>query len=227
MTCSNEAGSATDFVTVNVRGQVLGVSTPKSAYLVVSSSVDRNRPIVPTLDNTNPCPGDDINYTLTYQNVGNASLKNLVLRIDLPVEVDFLSASPSNTNTSGNTIIFNLGTLGANKEGKVTIRTKLQEGVPAGTNLNFPATMTYVDPSNSLQSVNANVSANVCGEISGDNNDSDKNTISLAAMVFGADFLPNSIVGWLLLLILILILVLLAKNLFGQTFQRRTDISNH
>ncbi len=224
MTCSNSSGSASDSVTVSVRGQVLGTSTPASAYLIVSSSVDRNRPIVPTLDNTNPCPGDDINYTLTYQNIGTASVRNIVLRIDLPVEVDFLTSSPSNPSQSGNTLIFNLGSLGANKQGKVTIRTRLQDSVPAGTNLNFPATMTYVDPSGAQQSVSADVSANVCGEVAVnqiDNNDNN-GTISLGASVFGAGFLPDSVLGWLLLLILILILVVLVRHLFAQSFARRT-----
>lgn len=216
ITCSNNVGSATDSVTVTVRGQVLGVATTPSAYLVVNSSVDRNRPIVPTLDNTNPCPGDEINYTLTYQNIGNGSVRNLVLRIDLPLEVTYLSSNPSNPTMSGNTLIFNLGTLAANKSGTVTVRVLVRDNVQAGTNLNFPATLNYVDPSGLSQSVSANVSANVCGTVLGDED------VALSASVFGAGFLPNSILGWLLLIILILLLILLAKYLFGQSFQKKT-----
>jgi uncharacterized repeat protein (TIGR01451 family) len=216
ITCSNNVGSSSDSVTVTVRGQVLGVATTPSAYLVVNSSVDRNRPIVPTLDNTNPCPGDEINYTLTYQNIGNGSVRNLVLRVDLPSEVTYLSSNPSNPTVSGNTLIFNLGTLAANRSGTVAIRVLVRDDVQPGTNLNFPATLNYVDPSGLSQSVSANVSASVCGTVLGDQD------VSLGASVFGAGFLPTSIFGWLLLLILILILILLAKYLFGQSFQRRT-----
>lgn len=218
ITCSNSVGSASDSVTVSVRGQVLGVTTTPSAYLVVNSSVDRNRPIVPTLDNTNPCPGDEINYTLTYQNVGNGSVRNLILRVDLPFEVTYLSSSPSNPTISGNTLIFNLGTLGANKSGTVAIRVLLRDNVQPGTNLNFPATLNYVDPSGSSQSVSANVSANVCGVLPAVT----ASDVTLGASVFGAGFLPTSIFGWLLLLILILILILLARHLFNQSFQKRT-----
>ncbi len=224
ITCSNEVGSSTDFVTVNVRGRVLGVTTtptPRTSLLLVTSSVDRNRPIVPTLDNTNPCPGDEINYSLNYQNVGNGSITNLVLRLDLPMEVDYMYSSPNNPNRGGQTLIFNLGTLRANGEGTVTVRVRLRDNVPAGTSLNFPATLNYVDASGYPQSVNANVNANVCGITSNLNNN---NNVTLGATVFGAGFLPTSIFGWLLLIILILILILLARYLFGQSFQRNTVV---
>ncbi|MDE2399523.1 MAG: DUF11 domain-containing protein [Patescibacteria group bacterium] len=215
ITCTNGMGSASDFVTVNVNGQVLGVTTNRTptSLVLVTSTVDRNRPIVPTLDNTNPCPGDDINYSITYQNIGNASITGLVLRVDLPAEVTYLSSNPSNATISGQTLIFNLGTLRANGQGTVTARVHVRENISAGAPLNFPATLSYVDPSGAPQSVSANVSANVCGTVSG---------VSLGANVFGAGFLPNSIFGWLLLLILILVLILLAKYLFGQSFQRKT-----
>ena len=211
ITCSNDVGSSTDSVTVNVRGQVLGVSTPPSSLVLISSSIDRNQPIVPTLDNTNPCPGDEINYTLTYQNIGTASITNLNLRIDLPLEVDYMFSNPNNPIVSGNTLIFNLGTLRANGQGTVTVRVRVRNNVPAGANLNFPAILSYIT-AGFPQSVSANVSARVCGMAE----------VAFAANVFGAGFLPDSILGWLLLLILILILILLAKYLFGQSFQKRT-----
>ncbi len=226
--CSNDSGSSSDFVTVGVRGQVLGTTTTRvtptaSSYLLVTSSVDRNRPIVPTLDNTNPCPGDDINYSITYQNIGNASLRNLVLRVDLPREVDYITSTPLNPTQSGQTLIFNLGTLKANEQGTVKIQVSLRNDVAPGTDLNFPATLTYTDVNGSTQSVNANVNASVCQPVFTENNtDSNIQGSSLGAMVFGAGFLPTSIFGWLLLLILILILILLAKYLFGQSFQKRT-----
>lgn len=221
ITCSNDVGSSTDSVTVNVRGQVLGTTTVRTqptSLVLITSSVDRNRPIVPTLDNTNPCPGDEINYSINYQNIGTGSIRNLILRVDLPYEVDYMFSTPNNPMRSGQTLIFNLGTLRANGEGNVTIRVRVRDNVPAGAPLNFPATLSYTDPTGYPQSVNANVSANVCGGAMLNTNS------SLDANIFGAGFLPTSIFGWLLLLILILILILLARYLFGQTFQiqRRT-----
>src|SRR3989344_2674440 len=228
ITCSNNVGSATDSVTVNVRGQVLGASTAvvarpaPTSLVLITSSVDRNQPIVPTLDNTNPCPGDEINYTVTYQNIGTASITNLTLRIDLPYEVDYMFSNPNNPMRSGNTLIFTLGTLRANGQGTVTIRVRVRDNIPSGTNLNFPATLSYTDPSGSPQSVNANVSAQVCGVLPAVIIQDDNGKVLLGANVFGAGFLPGNIFGWLLLFILILLLVLLAKRIFDQPFHQRT-----
>lgn len=210
ITCSNSSGSASDSTTVTVRGQVLGTSTA-TGLLVLSSNVNHNAPIVPILDNSNPCPGDEINYTLNYQNVGTGTVSNLILRVDLPNEVDYINSTPANPSRQGNTLVFSLGSLRANGQGSVMIKTRLREGVPAGTNLNFGATMTYVDPTGAMQSVSANVSANVCGTAPALTNDD----VSLSSNVWFSGFLPNNLFGWLLLIILILILIALLRYLFG------------
>ncbi|MEK9179333.1 MAG: hypothetical protein AAB893_02590, partial [Patescibacteria group bacterium] len=199
------------------------------SLVLITSSVDRNQPIVPTIDNTRPRPGDEINYTVSYQNIGTGAITNLVLRIDLPYEVDYLSSNPNNPTRSGQTFVFNLGTLQANGEGTVTIKTRVRENIPAGTNLNFPATLSYADPSGQPQSVSANVSAQVWSEpeniVTPVNVNENENT-SLGANVFGAGFFPTNLFGWLLLLVLILILVLLARYLFSPNqpfpFRKKT-----
>ena len=218
MTCSNSYGSASDTTTVNVRGQVLGAATiTPTSFVSITSSVDRNQPIVPTIDNTRPKPGDEINYTVSYQNIGNASITGLSLRIDLPLEVDYISSNPNNLVMSGNSLIFNMGTLKANGQGTVTVKTRVRENIPNGTNLNFPATLSYLDPSGNPQSVSANVSAQVW-------NDKDTTASSLGANAFwSGSFLFGSLLGWFLLLILISIIILLLKNIFGyQVFKKRT-----
>ena len=221
ITCYNNVGSSTDSATVNVRGQVLGTTTPKptpTSLVLVTSSVDRTKPIVPTLDNTKPCPGDEINYTITYQNIGTGSVTNLVLRLDLPYEVSYMFSNPNNPFVSGNTLIFNLGTLRANGQGTVTVHVRVRDDARSGTNLNFPAVLSYVDPSGFPQSVTANVVAQVwCEPLL------EEEKVALTANVFGAGFLPTNLFGWLLLLILILILVLLARYLFSgqQPFSKK------
>ena len=213
LTCTNSHGTATDSETIVVRGQNInpGPTPTRTSLVLITSSVDRNQPIVPTLDNTRPRPGDEINYTVSYQNIGTGSITGLTLRIDLPYEVDYMFSNPNNPTRNGNTLIFNLGTLKANGQGTVTVRVRVRENIPAGTNLNFPATLSYIDPSGYPQSVTANVSAQIYSA-------PDEN-INLGANVFWAGFLPANLFGWLLLLILILILIYLAKYLFGQQKQ--------
>ncbi|OGI57527.1 hypothetical protein A3B85_01860 [Candidatus Nomurabacteria bacterium RIFCSPHIGHO2_02_FULL_37_13] len=212
ITCNNNIGSATDSVTITVRPQTTTIKPALTSLVLITSSVDRNQPIVPTIDNTRPHPGDEINYTVSYQNIGTGAITNLSLRIDLPYEVDYMFSNPSNLNRSGNILIFKLGTLRANDQGAVTVRARVRENIPAGTNLNFPATLSYVDPSGQSQSVNANVFAQVWSEPT-----NVSENVSLGASVFGAGFLPVNLFGWLLLLVLMLILVLLAKYLFSSS----------
>src|SRR3989344_3829054 len=207
--CSNNFGTTSDSVTVSVRAPVVTAITSRPAptsLVLITSSVDRNQPIVPTIDNTRPHPGDEINYTVSYQNIGTGAITNLSLRIILPIEVDYLFSNPNNPTVFGSTLIFNLGTLKANGQGTVTARVRVQNNIPAGANLNFPAILSYTDPSGQSQSVNANVYAQVWSEPTED--------VSLGANVLGAGFFPENIFSWLLLLVLILILILLTKYLF-------------
>ena len=215
LTCNNNFGSATDSVTINVTGQtVINSANPvtPTSLVLITSSVDRNQPIVPTIDNSRPHPGDEINYTVSYQNVGTGSITGLTLRIDLPPEVDYMFSTPNNPIVSGQTLIFNLGTLKANGQGTVTARVRVRDNIPANTNLNFPATLSYINPSGAPQSVVANVSAQVWSEPTTNTNNS-----TLGADVFGSGvFLPVNLLGWLVLIILILALVFLSKYTYTE-----------
>ncbi|KKP24029.1 MAG: hypothetical protein UR10_C0003G0126 [Candidatus Nomurabacteria bacterium GW2011_GWF2_30_133] len=215
ITCTNSFGSASDSTRVSVRSEIQDNQRPTPTSLVlITSSVDRNQPIIPTIDNTRPKPGDEINYTVNYQNIGTGSITNLTLRMDLPYEVDYMFSTPNNPTKSGNTLIFNLGTLKANGQGTITIRVKVRDNILAGTNLNFPATLSYTDPSGFSQSVNANVSAQIWNEptivTEKDNN------ISLGALAFlgGANFFPNTLLGWLLIILFIVLLILAIKKAY-------------
>jgi hypothetical protein len=106
--------------------------------------------------------------------------------------------------------MFNLGTLRANGSGQVSVRVRVRDSAPAGTFLNFPATLSYVDPSGQTQVVNASVSAQVWS--GADQNVNDQN--NLGANVFGAGFLPDSLFGWLILIVLVLLLIMLLRHAF-------------
>ena len=225
LTCSNNYGSSTDSVIVGVRGRTTTTTTrpPASSLVLITTSIDRNQPILPTLDNTNPRPGDEINYTVTYQNIGTGSISNLVLRLDLPYEVTYMYSTPNNPMMSGNTLIFNLGSLRANGTGTVTVRVRVRDDAQPGAMLNFPAVLSYTDPAGNPQSVSANVSAQVWRDgvlIQEDN----QRVIPLGASIFGAGFWPTTLFGWLLFIILILILIALVRSLYGGTspWQKRT-----
>lgn len=213
ITCSNNFASATDSVRVAVRQMSEVAAARPNLPVLITSSLDRNQPIVPTIDNTKPRPGDEINYAINYQNIGAGTITGLSLRIDLPLEMNYISSNQNNPTKFGNALIFNLGTLRANGQGSVAVRARLRDDVPAGTKLNFLATLSYIDPSGLSQSVNANTTAEVWGKSTADIN---KN-IFLGANVFGTDFLPRNLFEWLILFVLVLILIFLAKHLYDQS----------
>ena len=230
ITCTGPGGTATDSVTIIV-GQVQGTTTYRptgNALILLSTEVDRHQAIVPSLDNTRPHPGDEINYTLKYQNVGNATATNLVLRLDLPYEVDYMYSTPSNPTRNGQTLIWSLGSLRAGASGQVAVRVRLRNDAPAGTLLNFPATLTYNDPSGYPQSVSANISATVWGDSNTINTEyNGTNSRVLGASVIGSGFFPGSLFEWLLLLILILVLIVLIKYIFNQSGRHTTVVAHH
>jgi len=214
MTCSNSFGSATDSETITIQKETTNNPAPTSLVLM-TSSVDRNQPIISSIDNTRPHGGDEINYTIGYQNIGTGSITSLVLRIDLPNEVEFISSNPNNPTNSGQTLVFNLGTLKANSQDSVTVKVKVKDNTPLETILNFPATLSYTNPAGQPQLVNSNVSAQVWS--------GEQVSAFLGAFAFGAGFLPTNLFGWLLLIILVLLLVLLVKYLLdtgGFVIQR-------
>jgi hypothetical protein len=149
--------------------------------------------------------------------VGTGTVTNLTLQATLPGVVDYISSTPANPIISGNTLVFKLGTLKANDDGVVTIKVRVQDTAPAGYDLNFPATLSYIDSSGQPQSINTNVAAQVWTPAS---------TSALGAFVFGSGFFPTNVFGWLLLLILVLVLIMLAKYIYGsksgQLFNKKT-----
>lgn len=209
------------YTPVTVRETTVVNRTPATSLVLMSSSVDRNQPIIPTIDNSKPRPGDEVNYTINYQNAGNASVSGLNLRVSLPFEVDYIYSNPSNPTISANTLSFNLGTLKAGGQGTVNIRTRVRNNIPAGTYLNFPATLSFTNGGRT-ESVNANVSAQVWGDNMGD---SDNIFSSLSANVFGGvGFLPISLLGWLFLIAVVLMVMLLAKHFFGIYGLSRNEV---
>ena len=220
ITCKNNYGSASDSVTVYTKRLSNPIPVvPSTSLVLIDSSVDRNQPIVPTIDNTRPCPGDEINYAVTYQNAGTSSISNLVLRLDLPYGVNYVSSSPNNPNLVGNVLTFNLGSLRANGQGIVMVKVRVQADVSAGAPLNFPATLSYTDSSGYSQTVNTNAEAQVC-------NDADDGK-ELGGNVLWAGFFPTTIFGWLLLVIFALILALLAKYVFSRKEEKTTTTTTH
>ncbi|PIP21953.1 MAG: hypothetical protein COX39_00100, partial [Candidatus Nealsonbacteria bacterium CG23_combo_of_CG06-09_8_20_14_all_40_13] len=73
------------------------------------------------VDKTQASAGENLTYTLNYGNSGNATATSASLVDNLPAQVNFVSATPNSTNTSGLDLTWNLGDLTIAASGTITI----------------------------------------------------------------------------------------------------------
>jgi uncharacterized repeat protein (TIGR01451 family) len=89
--------------------------------------------ITKSVNKLNASPGDEIVYTLSYQNTGQGAASNVVITDPFnnlnQNYLTFISATPA--PSSGNDT-WNIGTLNAGQSGQITIRAKISSSVPSG-----------------------------------------------------------------------------------------------
>lgn len=72
-------------------------------------------------------PGDSLEFTVHYKNVGQAKCENANLMLSLP---DYLSGSGSYDSKDGNNFYWSLGELGSGEEGSFSLKALLASNVP-------------------------------------------------------------------------------------------------
>lgn len=72
-------------------------------------------------------PGDTINYTITYKNIGKAALSEVEIIETLPAHIEFVSGG---TSHSGQEVNWNIGTLSAGQQGTVSMQVKIDKNLP-------------------------------------------------------------------------------------------------
>ncbi len=100
-----------------------------------------------TADVVEADPGDWINYTLYYKNTGTGDATNVYINDTIPSDTTLESTSPAYTSSSGDTYIWNLGTVTAGEEGNIIITVTVDAFTPDGTLLRNTATLDYSDAS--------------------------------------------------------------------------------
>ncbi|MEK7748330.1 MAG: SpaA isopeptide-forming pilin-related protein, partial [Nitrospirota bacterium] len=91
--------------------------------------------ITKAVDKTTALPGDTLVYTLNFSNTGNADASGVVISDKLPAKTTFVSASAPGvyTNSTVNTVSWNIGAVAAGATGFVTFTVKLDAVFPNGT----------------------------------------------------------------------------------------------
>ena len=90
-------------------------------------------------------PGDEINYTLSYENTGTGMASNVKIIDTLPVDVDFVTSYPMYDNASGNVYTWNVGNVSGGTSGEIFVIVKVKAGLGDGTLLRNYVKLQYTD----------------------------------------------------------------------------------
>ena len=163
-TLSLTTGGATIIPTV-----VIG-TTPVAPRVIVIQQPSESVSVVtltPSIDKKNPNAGDTVEYSIQYRNESKSPITGATLKIELPSEVTFESASLRASTSTDGMAIFDLGTIAGNTQGVITIKATIDRSVDADDALIFGATMTYTNAQKQFQSTTAYLTVVVGSGVAG------------------------------------------------------------
>jgi len=157
-----------------------------------------------TTDKKDVAENDEINYLVTFQNNTSENFENAKVTIQLPEGIDFESSN-FGKKEDNNTVVFDAGVLIPNQVESMTVIGKVNSKVSPQNILVTTAIMSYNTPSSITEK----------DEIAYVTNNVVINAEGLAAnSLFGASFLPSTLLGWLALILVILALSIVSRKIF-------------
>jgi hypothetical protein len=148
-----------------------------------------------------------LEYTVDYKNTSSKDLKDVVLQIYLPKELDFVGSSRGTFSTQNSTIVADIQNLAPQEEGNVLFTVKVNSDAETGKIIVTTANLSYTVSTTNAQAQVFAYSKNTIG---------DTNVTQLGALaLFGSGFLPNTLLGWLILILLIVLIVLAVRKSYS------------
>jgi hypothetical protein len=179
-----------------VRNVVVSQSAPSPLELRVESNYDRM------------CINGNIDYTITYKNISGQTLEKTVLRFTHPKEITYMMSSKGNYEVVDRTMTIDLGSVAPGETGTITVHARINDAAIRGNLAVATATVVYTNAKTNGQEDAIAYSLITV---------SDECPNLLGASVFGfGSFLPNTLIGWLLLILVILALIVLARNIYRK-----------
>jgi uncharacterized repeat protein (TIGR01451 family) len=112
-------------------------------YVTVSSPF---MTISKTVDAEEANPGDEITYTISYENTGTGDAYNVVIVDTIDPDTTYVSATPAPDDITGDVITWNLGTVAGETSGTITLIVEVDAYVGDGTVLTNSVILNYEDP---------------------------------------------------------------------------------
>ena len=147
-------------------------------------------------------------YQIEWENISNTTLNNAVLRVILPQEVIYLGTTTGTYNENEHAITINLGTVRPDDEGRFTVTTQAKTTGISGDTIVAQTMMVFTTPGEAQHTAM--------------NYDDDiyySTVLGTGASLFGLSFLPNTLLGWLLLILILLLLIWAARLLMKREGQ--------
>ncbi len=160
-------------------------------------------------DGENITKGDTVEYVINYKNVSSKNLKNVVLQVAIPKELEFVETNRGYFSTDNGTVIANIGGLNSQEEGSVSIRIKVTTDAQTGKIVVITANLAYTRTDNNTQEEVFAYAKNTV-------QDSGAVQQGALAFLFGNGFLPTTLIGWLLLILLLTLVVLAVKKAYSE-----------
>ena len=160
--------------------------------------------------------GREIPYEVSWENISGRDLQNLVLEVNMPDQVDIIDTDHGSIKREAHSIIYKIGDLKRNEKGDMTITTEVLSGLRNGDPVVAQAIAAFENPTTKAAE---NAIAYDADEFSTDGS-------VLGASIFGLNFLPSSLAGWLLILLILLIIVLIAHSYYVRNRTTHVMVNN-
>jgi len=117
----------------------------RPSFISLEYSLADNGALVVVADDIKPKPGEEFSHTVVYKNDGTASFNESTLKVIVPVEAEYISASVEPVRISGNVVELNLGHISPGSNGSIVIVSKVKETTKSGANMIFTSVLGYKD----------------------------------------------------------------------------------
>lgn len=146
--------------------------------------------------------GDELIYDVTWENITKKDLQDLVLEVSLPEGLQITSTDRGQIDKAANTVYVNIRELRGLEKDDMTIRARVK-GTAFKDNdpVTARAIIAFENPENKAQE----------NAIAYDSDSYLSTTNVLGASIFGLDFLPGTLAGWLFIILLLILIILIIR----------------
>lgn len=159
--------------------------------------------------------GDIVTYTVSYKNVSGKELKNVVMKIDLPKEVNLRKTTLGEYSDSTHSIVISILGIPKDVKGQFTVITEVNKLAKETPVLIASVEGVYDNPSN--EEVKGNSIAFSVVDVD------DSNSNLTAGSLNSGKFFPTSLIGWLLIIFIIFLIVIIARKMAKDKEEREEE----